>query len=138
MGETLLSRFPFTEDGEPVTKNHFNAYINNVRIRMEEVKSMITAFTLQTWKATLCVVGQEGIPAAATAGNVMRPETSLRLSIRLPPTKNVEEAKAALIRILSENPPYGAEVTLSNVVGMKGWNCPETSKYLLDSIEKAS
>lgn len=120
MGETLLSRFPFPEGVEPVTKNHFNAYINN------------------TWKATLCIVGQDGIPAAATAGNVMRPETTLRLSIRLPPTKNVEEAKTALIRILTENPPYGAEVTLSNVVVMKGWNCPETSQYLLDSIEKAS
>lgn len=72
-------------------------------------------------------VGQDGIPQASIAGNVLRPETTLRLSIRLPPTLNPEEAKETLTKILTENPPYGAQVTVKNVVAMKGWNCPPTS-----------
>jgi hypothetical protein len=45
-----------------------------------------------TWKAQLAVVGADGLPKAETAGNVLRPETALKISMRLPPTKNPKEA----------------------------------------------
>lgn len=72
MGQPLLQRFPFAEGVQPVTKNVFNGYINN------------------TWKSTLCTVGADGLPATATAGNVLRPETTAKISIRLPPTLEIE------------------------------------------------
>lgn len=112
LGEALVNRFPLAEGVKPVNKNPFYAYVNN------------------TWKSTLSTVGADGFPPIATAGNVLRTETAVKLSIRLPPTKNVEEAKAAFLKLMTENVPYGAEVTVSNVVGMPGWNCPEISPYL--------
>ncbi|KAL4505955.1 hypothetical protein ABPG72_013716 [Tetrahymena utriculariae] len=120
MGEPLLQRFPLAKGVQTVTKNVFNGYVNS------------------TWKATLCVVGADGLPAASSAGNVLRPETTVKISIRLPPTLDVETAKHTLQKLLTENVPYGAEVTLENIVGMPGWNCPHTEQYLLDSIQKAS
>jgi len=35
----------------------------------------------------MTVVGIDGIPNVACAGNVLRPNTTVKLSIRLPPTK---------------------------------------------------
>ena len=39
----------------------------------------------QTWKPQLAVIGAEGLPELQHAGNVLRSETALRLSIRIPP-----------------------------------------------------
>ena len=46
----------------------------------------------RTWRPALSVVGADGLPAIADAGNVLRPRTSLKLSLRLPPT--LDGAKA--------------------------------------------
>lgn len=78
----------------------------------------------------MCIVGADGLPATQTAGNVLRPETVVKISIRLPPTMDGEKAKQSLSRLLTENVPYGAEVTLSNISVMSGWNCPPTSDFL--------
>ena len=39
----------------------------------------------RTWRPALEIVGADGLPAAANAGNVLRPLTALKLSLRLPP-----------------------------------------------------
>jgi hypothetical protein len=44
---------------------------------------------------------------------VLRPETKLKLSIRLPPTKDPVEAEKAFVKLLTENVPYGATVEIS-------------------------
>ena len=41
----------------------------------------------RTWRPALSVIGADGLPAIANAGNVLRPRTSLKLSLRLPPTR---------------------------------------------------
>lgn len=79
--------------------------------------SVLESVLLGGWKAQLAVTGIEGLPVLAKAGNVMLPYTAAKLSIRLPPTKKPEEAIATVQRILTENPPYNAKVTLSNVAG---------------------
>jgi len=38
-----------------------------------------------TWRPSLSITGAEGLPPVARAGNVLRPYTTLRLSMRLPP-----------------------------------------------------
>ncbi|HAP77390.1 MAG TPA: peptidase M20, partial [Acidimicrobiaceae bacterium] len=53
------------------------------------------------WRPTLSITGVDGIPPVASAGNVLRPHTSLHLSVRLPPTCNHEEALAAIERCLT-------------------------------------
>ena len=62
----------------------------------------------------------------------------MRLSIRLPPTLSGEEAVGKLKQILTENPPYGAEVTILKAHGASGWNAPPSEKWFEDIIEKSS
>ena len=73
----------------------------------------------------MSVVGAEGLPALQNAGNVLRPFTTLKISMRLPPTLNAVEKKEDFERILTENPPYGAKVSVSNTNFASGWNAPE-------------
>ena len=39
----------------------------------------------RTWRPALSIIGADGLPPIANAGNVLRPTTSLQLSLRLPP-----------------------------------------------------
>jgi hypothetical protein len=51
----------------------------------------------RTWRRALSVTGAAGSPALDAAGNVLRPRTSLKLSMRfLPPTVDGERASAEL------------------------------------------
>lgn len=70
------------------------------------------------------VTGADGFPATKVAGNVLRPETSLKLSIRLPPTKNAQEAIDVVKKTIESNPPHNATVSLTDFIGMGGWNAP--------------
>ena len=63
------------------------------------------------------------------------PFNELRLSIRLPPTKNPEDAKKTLIRILTENPPYGAKVTVKNSVVGHGYNNSQYPPVVKSAID---
>lgn len=85
----------------------------------------MSGLLLRGWRAQLAVIGANGIPPTQAAGNVMLPFTEVKLSIRLPPSKNLKEAERALIKLLTENPPYGAKVTLTNVVTASGFNAPD-------------
>jgi len=116
MGDSITTKFPYVKGMGPTTKCNFNAYIN------------------QTWKAELAITGADGLPPTAIAGNVLRPETTLKLSMRLPPTKNSQEAVESLKKILTKDPPYGATVEVSGALGLPGWNAPVNEKYLDDSM----
>ena len=73
----------------------------------------------------LAVTGVDGIPALADAGNVLRPQTSLKLSLRLPPTADAALASRRVKEMLEADPPYGARVTFAT--GERpgtGWNAP--------------
>lgn len=89
------------------------------------------------WKPQLVVTGIEGYPEIAKAGNVMLPYTSAKISMRLPPTKNSEEAKKFLVDTLTKNPPYNAKVTVSNVIAKDGFNAPVFPKELEGALEEA-
>lgn len=92
----------------------------------------------RTWKPALSIVGADGLPPSEDAGNVLRPYTTLKLSLRIPPLVNHIKAQKALKKALTENPPYGAKVTVEFEEPASGWNAPKTSKWLKESIEKAS
>ena len=40
----------------------------------------------RTWRPALSIVGIDGMPSTADAGNVLRPYTTFQLSMRIPPT----------------------------------------------------
>ena len=49
-------------------------------------KDPVEAILNRTWRPALAVTGADGLPSIDSAGNVLRPKTSLKLSLRLPPT----------------------------------------------------
>lgn len=92
----------------------------------------------RTWRATLSVIGAAGIPAPEAAGNVLRPATALKLSVRLPPSVNAEAASARLKDLLEADPPYGASVRFEPDPPAGGWNAPPTAPWLAEALDAAS
>jgi acetylornithine deacetylase/succinyl-diaminopimelate desuccinylase-like protein len=84
------------------------------------------------------VVGANGLPPIANAGNVLRPYTELKLSLRVPPLVDGAQATRDLKRILEADPPYGAKVTFEADQGATGWNAPASVPWLLDAAHGAS
>jgi acetylornithine deacetylase/succinyl-diaminopimelate desuccinylase-like protein len=91
-----------------------------------------------TWRPALSVTGADGFPPTRRAGNVLRPTTALQLSIRIPPTCDVERAARALENALTKDPPYGARVTFAADHAGPGWNAPSFAPWLAASLERAS
>jgi len=92
----------------------------------------------RTWRPSLSVTGVDGIPPVAIAGNVLRPHTSLHLSLRLPPTCDEEQALAAVAAALTADPPYDAHVQFSDGHSGKGWNAPTFAPWLQTALDDAS
>ncbi|HYS35115.1 MAG TPA: M20/M25/M40 family metallo-hydrolase [Pseudonocardiaceae bacterium] len=91
-----------------------------------------------TWRPTMAVIGAAGLPAPADAGNVLRPDTTLCLSFRLPPTADSDAVRAAVAKVLTSDVPYGATVELSRVEAADGWNCPELAPWLRAALDQTS
>ncbi|MBM3984144.1 MAG: M20/M25/M40 family metallo-hydrolase [Planctomycetes bacterium] len=92
----------------------------------------------RTWRPVLSVTGADGLPPTASAGNVLRPRTALKLSMRLPPTCDAPAALAAMKTVLESDPPYGARVTFRPDAPAAGWNAPELAPWLERSMDEAS
>ncbi|GAB3674940.1 M20/M25/M40 family metallo-hydrolase [Saccharopolyspora tripterygii] len=89
------------------------------------------------WRPTLSVIGADGLPKPADAGNVLRPSTTLQLSFRLPPTADPETALEAVQRRLSEDVPYGARIRFGHSEAGLGWNAPDPASWLSDALNTA-
>ncbi len=97
----------------------------------------------RTWRPTLSVTGVDGFPALNNAGNVLRPHTAFKLSLRLPPLVDGHEASVKLKALLEDNAPYNARVTFhpdgrAGALGATGWNAPELSPWLEGALNAAS
>jgi acetylornithine deacetylase/succinyl-diaminopimelate desuccinylase-like protein len=94
--------------------------------------------TCRTWRPQLEITGADGLPPTNRAGNVLRPITSLTLSLRLPPPVDAAGVAAALVDTVTADPPYGARVTLDVGQWANGWNAPPFPEWLWASIDRAS
>jgi len=92
----------------------------------------------RTWRPALSITGVGGIPALDSAGNVLRPHTAVKLSLRLPPTLDGKLAGDLLQAELLRDPPNGAQVTLALEKASSGWNAPAMSSWLEKAIDAAS
>ena len=92
----------------------------------------------QTWVPALSVTGADGFPALADAGNVLRPWTAFKLSLRLPPLVDAALAAQQLKALLEDNAPYQARVTFEPGGHASGWNAPVTSPWLDTALQSAS
>ena len=78
-----------------------------------------------------------------SAGNVLRPYTAFKLSLRLPPLVDGNEASLKLKTLLGDNAPYNARVTFhadrrAGALGATGWNAPELAPWLDKALNEAS
>jgi acetylornithine deacetylase/succinyl-diaminopimelate desuccinylase-like protein len=120
MGNSTVGKYPFADRTQPMVSGHAEALLN------------------RTWRPALSVIGADGFPAIADAGNVLRPRTAFKLSLRLPPTVDGTTAKEALTKLLEADPPHGATVRFSADEGASGWNAPPTAPWLATAIDEAS
>ena len=120
LGDTVAGKLPWAEGAQPISNDPVELIINS------------------TWRATLAVTGADGLPPVGSAGNVLLPELSFKLSLRLPPTTDPARAAKALKETLERDPPYGAQVTFESEGGTGGWNAPAFASWLEESITRAS
>ncbi|HSB22094.1 MAG TPA: M20 family metallopeptidase [Burkholderiaceae bacterium] len=103
----------------------------------------VEALLNRTWRPTLSVTGVDGVPELGNAGNVLRPYTAFKLSLRLPPLVSGHEASVKLKALLEDNAPYNARVTFhpdgrAEALGVTGWNAPSLSSWLERALNDAS
>ncbi len=91
-----------------------------------------------SYRPTLSVTGAEGFPELQSAGNVLRPRTAFKLSFRLPPGIDPDQAAAVVKRTLETDPPYGAKVSFEPDHGGPGWAAPTFPAWLAETAEAAS
>ena len=120
LGEGVFSKFPLQPGVEPVASEARELILN------------------ATWRPALAVTGAAGLPRLEDAGNVLRPLTAVKLSLRLPPTCDAARAMATLKQLLERDPPYGARVRFEPEGEADGWNAPAAEPWLRDSIDAAS
>ena len=119
LGPAALERPPFVEGAGPGTDNVAEALLN------------------KTWRPSLSYIGADGLPPTSSAGNVLRPSTTLRLSLRIPPTADPAAVQAELTETLTADPPYGAHVRFDGAEGAPGWNAPDLSPWLRTALDEA-
>ena len=98
----------------------------------------LQALLARTWTPTLSVTGADGLPDLKNAGNVLRPYTAFKLSLRLPPLIDAATAVAELKTLLEDNAPYNARVTFEGGAGATGWNAPGTAPWFELALNQAS
>ena len=92
----------------------------------------------RTWRPALSVVGADGLPPTASAGNVLRPYTALKLSLRLPPTASADAAASELVDRLSSDPPLRASVRVEDIDCADGWDAPDLSPWLAEALNDSA
>jgi acetylornithine deacetylase/succinyl-diaminopimelate desuccinylase-like protein len=106
---------------------------------MQPMANDLTELVLnRTWRPALSITGAEGLPMLGDAGNVLRPQTAVKISMRLPPTLDPVLASNRLKQLLETNPPYGAQVEFEVEKSSQGWAAPSLKSWLSDSVDTAS
>jgi acetylornithine deacetylase/succinyl-diaminopimelate desuccinylase-like protein len=120
LDDEVWSKFPFIDSMQPVSKDPLELLLN------------------RTWRPALSYIGQAGLPDLVQGGNVLRPRTSIKLSLRIPPSLDATDLERRMKELLENDPPYGAKVTFEAEKGGAGWVAPSIAPWLSDSVERAS
>lgn len=92
----------------------------------------------RAWAPALAVTGMDGIPAVRDGGNVLRPFTTAKFSLRLPPTVDANAAMSAVESALLADPPSGAAVRVHFDTPATGWAAPPLVDWVDDAFTAAS
>ena len=91
-----------------------------------------------TWRPTLSITGADGLPSLVDAGNVLLPYNTVKLSFRLPPTSDADDAAKVVKETLEADTPPLTNVEFELESTMAGWNAPPVAEWLEASMHKAS
>ncbi len=128
LGDEIYKRFPWA---------HYDCD-GSTTFALPTTTDPVQALLNRTWTPTLSVTGADGFPEMKNAGNVLRPYTAFKLSLRLPPLVDAPQAVQELKRLLEDNAPYQARVTFHSEGGATGWNAPATVPWFERALDQAS
>ena len=120
IGREVFQKFPLQPGVEAISKDNAELILN------------------RTWRPGLAITGADGWPPIGSAGNVLRPFTKVKLSIRIPPRVDPKAAMAAVKETLEKDPPYGASVSFASATASPGWDAPEVAPWLEQALDDAS
>ena len=120
LGDEVWDKFPLMEGMTPMAADNTERVLN------------------RTWRPALSITGVDGMPPLSSAGNVLRPFTAVKLSLRLPPTLDGTAAGNLLRDTLLKDPPNGAKVSFELEKSSAGWNAPALAPWLEQAIDAAS
>ena len=128
LGEEVYKRFPWA---------HADCGGSTV-FALPTTTDPVQALLKRTWEPTLSVTGAEGFPALQDAGNVLRPYTAFKLSLRLPPLVDAAACLQEMKAVLEDNAPYQAKVTFAPDGAASGWNAPAITPWFEQALNAAS
>ncbi|MBP6484518.1 MAG: M20/M25/M40 family metallo-hydrolase [Rhodoferax sp.] len=128
LGDEIYKRFPWA---------HYDCGGANT-FALPTTTDPLQALLNRTWLPTLSVTGADGFPELKNAGNVLRPFTAFKLSLRLPPLVHADVAVRELKSLLEDNAPYQARVTFEGAASATGWNAPSTALWFETALNDAS
>jgi len=121
LGDGIWSKFPL------VNKQPLRTDKNNIELSLN-----------RTWRPNITITGQDGLPANSVAGNVLRPSTTVKISMRLPPTFDHTKAFPIFERLLKAATPPDAKMELFGQFTAPGWNAPRLEPWLKTALDTAS
>lgn len=120
IGAGVYERFPWAGDMGPTDTDPAECVLN------------------RTWRPALSITGIDGLPSTKNAGNVLRPHTAIKLSLRLPPTVDASGCAGVLERLFTDDVPYDADVRVDFSDAASGWNAPPLASWLEEALDAAS
>jgi acetylornithine deacetylase/succinyl-diaminopimelate desuccinylase-like protein len=120
LGDAVYAKFPMVDGMKPMASDLSELVLN------------------RTWRPALSITGVGGLPALDSAGNVLRPYTAVKVSLRVPPTLDAVKGGEFVKKLLENDPPYGAKVSFELEKAGSGWNAPALASWLEHSVDHAS
>lgn len=120
LGNTVFTKIEWEGSTQPMTDNVAEAILN------------------RTLRPMLSITGAEGLPPIATAGNVLRPNTTVKLSMRVPPAVDSKIAFDKLSEVILRNPPYQSAVELKLLHNGNGFAPKPLDQWMAEILKEAS
>ena len=120
LGDEVYTKYPFSGGTQPQSSEPVEVILD------------------RTWRPALAITGLGGAPGLSDAGNVLRPGTAAKISLRLPPTVKGDAATEFVKNLLERNAPAGAGVQFRAEPSATGWNAPPLESWLEQAVESAS
>jgi acetylornithine deacetylase/succinyl-diaminopimelate desuccinylase-like protein len=120
LGDEVWSKFPFVQGARPAVLDKVEMILN------------------RSWRPALSITGIDGLPPLGSAGNVLRPFTACKISLRIPPRIDPVAATRLVKETLEKDPPYGAKVVFEGEKSSTGWDAPPLAQWLSSAVDRAS